>query len=143
MLFSVSNRFVFYFIFYFISLHWGKTDWILFTSVIAFRKRDCPLVWKLVECTFNHQACLYKDVRCERSKQTKCKSRLYDCMQTIVCKRQVDYMLRNLLLIKVQVLNRIYTKNCITRTEILLVSFVMYFFFFHITPELLLLKIGV
>ena len=52
----------------------------------------------------------------------------------IVCKRQVDYMWRNLLLIKVRVLNRIFTKNCVTGTEILLVSFVMYFFFFAYHP---------
>ena len=38
--------------------------------MIALGKRDCPLVWKLVEYTFNHSAYLCKDVRCERSKQT-------------------------------------------------------------------------
>ena len=29
------------------SLQWGKANWIQFTPV--FNKRDCPLVWKLVE----------------------------------------------------------------------------------------------
>ena len=38
--------------------------------VTVFSKRDCPLVWKLVEYTFNRQTYIYKDVRCERSKQT-------------------------------------------------------------------------
>ena len=41
---------------------------------------------------------------------------------------------KNSVLIKVQVWNRLYIKNCVTRTEILLVSFLMY----HITPGLLL-----
>ena len=48
-------------------------------------------------------------------------------------------MRRNSLLIKVQLLNRIFTKNCATRTEILLVSLLMYAIF-YITPVLLLPK---
>ena len=52
MLFSVSNRF------YVTSdwwiSQWGKTDWIQFVPETVFSKRDCPLVWKLVEYTFNH-----------------------------------------------------------------------------------------
>ena len=31
-----------------------KTNGIKFGPVIVFSKRDCPLVWKLVEYTFNH-----------------------------------------------------------------------------------------
>ena len=38
--------------------------------VIAFSKRDCSLVWKFVECTFNHQTYLCEDICCKRSKQT-------------------------------------------------------------------------
>ena len=75
-LFSVSSRF-------FVtsdcwSLQWEKTDWIKFVSMIIFSKIDYPLVWKLVEYTFNHYTYLRKDVGCERSKQTenaRCKSR--------------------------------------------------------------------
>ena len=47
----------------------------------------------------------------------------------IICLRPADYMRRNSLLIKVHVLNRLFTKNCITQTEIFLVSFLMYVFF--------------
>ena len=36
--------------------------------VIVSSKRDCSLVWKFVEYTFNHQTYLCEDVRCERSK---------------------------------------------------------------------------
>ena len=41
-------------------------------------ERDCLLVWKLVEYTFNHLTYLSKDVRCERSKQSR------------LCLRQAD-----------------------------------------------------
>ena len=57
-LFSVSSRF-------FVtsdcwSLQWGKTDWIQFTPVIVFSERDCPLVWKSVEYTVNHETYLQR-----------------------------------------------------------------------------------
>ena len=55
--------------------------------------------------------------------------------------QQADYVQRNSLLIKVQVESRLFTKNCITQMEILLVSFLMYVIF-HITPVLLLAKLG-
>ena len=47
--FTVSNRLVNYFR---LLKHtqWKNNDYS-FTSVIAFSKRDCPLVWKLVEYT--------------------------------------------------------------------------------------------
>ena len=41
-------------------------------------ERDCLLFWKLVEYTFNHLTYLSKDVRCERSKQSR------------LCLRQAD-----------------------------------------------------
>ena len=41
-------------------------------------ERDCLLVWKLVEYTSNHLTYLSKDVRCERSKQSR------------LCLRQAD-----------------------------------------------------
>ena len=56
--------------------------------------------------------------------------------------QQADYIRRNSLLIKVQVKNRLFTKNWLTRTEILLVSFFMYVIFL-ITPVLLLPKLEV
>ena len=46
-------------------------------------------------------------------------------------------MRRNSVLMKVQVYNRLFNKNCLTQTETLFVKFFM--FFFHITPGLLLL----
>ena len=55
--------------------------------------------------------------------------------------RLYDYMWRNSLLIKVQVKNRLFTKNWLTRPEILLVSFLVYVIFL-ITPVLLLPKLG-
>ena len=62
------------------------------------------------------------------------------------CLRQADsaadHMRRNLLLKKVQVQIRLFTKNCVTQTEILLASFLIYFIF-RITPVLLLPKLGV
>ena len=36
----------------------------------SIQQERLPLVWKLVEYTLNHYTCLFKDVRCERSKQT-------------------------------------------------------------------------
>ena len=134
-----------------LSLQWRKTDWIQFTPVIVLSKRDCPLLWKLVEYTFNHWTSICKDVRCKRSKQLinasqdrceipLCWNNLFLDKQ-IVCLRQADYMRRNSLLIK-YIKNRLFTKNCITQTEILLVSFLMCFIF-YITPGLLVPKIGV
>ena len=97
-LFSISNRF------YVTSdcwnLPWGKTDWIKFTPVIVLSKRDCSLVWKLVECTFKHWTYLCKGVCCERSKQTvnasqdrykipSCWNNLFRDKQ-IICLRQAD-----------------------------------------------------
>ena len=97
-LFSISNRF------YVTSdcwnLLWGKTDWIKFTPVMVLSKRDCLLVWKLVECTFKHWTYLCKDVCCERSKQTvnasqdrykipSCWNNLFRDKQ-IICLRQAD-----------------------------------------------------
>ena len=55
--------------------------------------------------------------------------------------QQADYIRRNSLLIKVQVKNRLFTKNWLTRPEILLVSFLVYVIFL-ITPVLLLPKLG-
>ena len=46
-------------------------------------------------------------------------------------------MQRNIVLIKVQAWNKLYITNCVTWTEILLVSFLMYVIF-HITPGLLI-----
>ena len=43
--------------------------------------------------------------------------------------QQADYIRRNSLLIKVQVKNRLFTKNWLTQSEILLVSFLMYIIF--------------
>ena len=95
------------------SLHWGKTDWIQFTPVTAFSKRDYPLVWKLVEYIFNQQACLCNGVCCEKRKQTvnasqdrreipSCWNNLFWDKQ-ITCSRQADYMQRNSLSIKVRI----------------------------------------
>ena len=36
----------------------------------SIQQESLPLVWKLVEYTFNNWTYLCKDVRCERSKQT-------------------------------------------------------------------------
>ena len=101
------------------SLQWGKTEWIQFTPVTVFSKRDCWLNWKLAKYTFNHCTYLCKDNRCERRKQTvnasqKSKSvrfhraeityfetnRLYAYIKQIL---QADNMRRNSLLIKVQI----------------------------------------
>ena len=60
----------------------------------------------------------------------------------MVCLRQADYMRANSLLIKVQAQSRLFIKNCVTRTETLLVSFLVYVIF-HIIPVLLLPKLGV
>ena len=49
-----------------------------------------------------------------------------------MCLRQVFYMRRNSLSIKVQVLNRLFIKNCVTRTEIILVSFLMCYFSYQL-----------
>ena len=65
-------------------------------------------------------------------------NRLYAYVKQI---QQADYMRRNSLLIKVQVKNRLFTKNWLTRPEILLVSFLVYVIFL-ITPVLLLPKLG-
>ena len=134
-----------------LSLQWRKTDWIQFTPVIVLSKRDCPLLWKLVEYTFNHWTSICKDVRYKRSKQLinasqdRCEIPLYwnnlFLDKQIVCLRQADYMRRNSLLIK-YIKNTLFNKNCITQTEILLVSFLMCFIF-YITPGLLVPKIGV
>ena len=43
-------------------------------------------------------------------------NRLYAYVKQI---QQADYLRRNLFLIKVQAQNRLFTKNCITRTEII------------------------
>ena len=43
---------------------------LLSIRLIVFSKRDCLLVWKLVEYTFNRETCLRKDVHCEKGKQT-------------------------------------------------------------------------
>ena len=114
-LFSVSSRF-------FVtsdcwSLQWGKTDWIQFAPVIVFSKTDCPLVWKLVEYTFNNWTYLCKDVLAKEANKVSMQvkigirfhraeityfeiNRLYAYVKQI---QQADYMRRNLLLIKVQV----------------------------------------
>ena len=52
-LFIVSNQF--FVTSNWLSLQWEKNDWKQFTPVIIFSKRDFPLVWKLVEYTFNNQ----------------------------------------------------------------------------------------
>ena len=83
-------------------------------------------------------------------KQTNCKSsqdryKIPSCWNSsfpdkqIICLCSADYMQRNSVLIKVHLQNRLFTKSCITQTEILLVSFLMYFIF-HISPKLLLLE---
>ena len=61
----------------------------------------------------------------------------------------IDYMLTPSRLYKKEFsfdksssMNRLYTKNCVTRTEILLVSFLMYVIF-HMTSGLLLPQVGV
>ena len=91
--------------------------------MIAFSNRDCPLVWMLVEYAFNHSLCLCKDVRCGKSKQTVNASqdgiRFHRTEITyfeinIICLRQADYIRRNSFLIKVQVLNILFTINCVT-----------------------------
>ena len=64
--------------------------------------------------------------------------RLYAYVKHI---QQADYVRRNSLLIKVQVQNRLFTKTWLTRTEILLISFLMYVIFL-VTPVLLLPKLG-
>ena len=64
--------------------------------------------------------------------------RLYAYVKHI---QQADYVRRNSLLIKVQVQNRLFTKTWLTRTEILLISFLMYDIFL-VTPVLLLPKLG-
>ena len=65
-------------------------------------------------------------------------NRLYPYVKQI---QQAGYMRMNSLLIKVQVKNRLFTKNWLTRPEILLVSFLVYVIFL-ITPVLLLPKLG-
>ena len=101
-LFNVSSRLFVTSDFW--SLQWGKTDWIQFAPVIVFSKTDCPLVWKLVEYTFNNWTYLRKDVRCERSKQTinasqdrykipSCWNNLLRDKQ-IICLRQADSVSR-------------------------------------------------
>ena len=80
-----------------------------------------------------------KDVRCERSKQTvnatqdqyMILSRENNLLQYkhIISLRQVYYKQRNSLLIQVEVLNRLFTKNCVIWTEILSVSFLFNTFF--------------
>ena len=51
-MFIVSNRFFVTSDWW--SLQWEKADWIQFTPVTVFSKRDSPLVWDLVEYAFNH-----------------------------------------------------------------------------------------
>ena len=46
-----------------------QIEYTIYASDV-FSKRDCPLVWKLVEYTFNHETYLCKCFSCERSKQT-------------------------------------------------------------------------
>ena len=90
-----------------------QTVYSLCMPVIVFSRGDCPLVLKLVDYTFNHKTYLCTDVCCKRSKQTvnagrdwykipSCRNNLFRDKQ-IVCLRQIDYMRRNSLLIKVQV----------------------------------------
>ena len=63
----------------------------------VFSKRDCPLVWKLVEYTFNNWIYLCKDVRCERSKQTVTVSqdryKIPSCLSNLLRDEQSTYML--------------------------------------------------
>ena len=51
-------------------------------------------------------------------------NRLYAYVKQI---QQADYLRRNLFLIKVQAQNRLFTKNCITRTEIIHSSCMLFF----------------
>ena len=83
-----------------------------------------------------------------RQKQTSCKYKSRSLWNYIPLKllirdkqiiylRQADYMQRNSLLIKVQLWNLPFTKNCVTWTEILSVLFLIVVIF-HITPGLIL-----
>ena len=90
---------------------------IQFTSVIVFSKRDCPLVWNLVEYTFNNWIYLCKTSAAKEankpSMQVKIGIRFHRAEITYVeinilyayvkQIQQADYMLRNLLLTKVEV----------------------------------------
>ena len=93
------------------NLEWGKTYWIQFTPVIVQSKRDWPLVWKLVEYSFNNLTNLCQDILYKRSKQTVnashdqykiplCWNNLFQEKQ-ILWIHQADYMQRNSLLIKI------------------------------------------
>ena len=142
-LFSVSNRFVCYFRLLKFALRKNRMN-IVYPSDSIQQKR-LP-VWKLVEYTFNHYTYLCKSVCCESSKQTgnasqdrykilSCWNNLFRAKQ-ITCLRQADHKRRNSLL------NRLFTKNCSARMETLFVSFLIYGIF-HISPGLLLPKVGV
>ena len=107
------------------TLHWGKTDSIQFTPVVAFRKGDYPLVWKLVEYTvFLIIRPIYEKtfVAKEASKlQMQVRiGRRFHLAEIIYFKinrlyaynlHQADYMWRNSVLIKVSVKNKLVTKN--------------------------------
>ena len=82
----------------------------------SIQQESLPLVWKLVEYTFNNWTYLCKDVRCERSKQTvnssqdrykipSCWNTLFEVNRLYAYVKQIqqaDYMRKNLLLIKAQ-----------------------------------------
>ena len=97
--------------------------------MIVFSKRDYLLVWKLVEYTLNQWTYLCKGVHCERCKQTV--NAIQDRYRA-----EITYMLTSsrLFAIKDNTFDkssfiRLFTNNCVTRTETLLVSFLMYVIF--------------
>ena len=64
---SLSNRFVY---FRLLKFTLGKNRLHIVYASDSIQQERLPVTLKLVEYTFDHQIYPWKDVRCERSKQT-------------------------------------------------------------------------
>ena len=147
-MFSASNCFVCYYRLLKFTLRKNRLNTVY--AGVSIQQERCPLVWKLVGHTFNHCTYLCKDVQKKQAKR-ECKSR---SVQHSIALRLTYFKINRLYLTssrlyakkfsfdKSQVWNRLFTKDCVTRTKILLVSFLFYVMF-QITLGLLLPKEGV